>query len=180
MRLSPQILAAAGYSPWIPINEYLYTPGGVSLALLFSSNANLTAAVQYTYDSPSQSPLSVLATRAATVLTLPIPAHLLLSTVPDTVEVTDPAGNWTASYNVAGVTDQNNVTVTVANAGPASGQVLVRKYRVFTHPTLQGVTGTPPARVDGGLNFQVSAVRLIVSGYTAGSVELDVQHGKGY
>lgn len=187
MHLSPQTLAAAGDSPWI-IPHSLPISTDIGLVLSFSSNANLTANVQYTYDDPLQNPRGVTLTRAGTVLTINDPGHNL--NVADSVAISNPnqdpnniwdgGGPGGTSYDIATIVDQNNYTVTVANAGvlgPASGAV--RSFRLLTHATLKNIAGIPPGRIDGSIDWPVGAIRLNVSAYTAGSVTLTAQQAKG-
>lgn len=193
MHLSPVTLSAAGDSGWIAPGPMLLTPSGLGLALTFTSNANLTASVQYTYDDPIQDLRPVTINRAATVATITDPGHGL--NVGDNVQISqDPSGTFgpvptpqggpvqlPSSYDIASIVDQNNYTVTVANAGSVGPVVaFLQSFRVFTHPTMGNQAGTPPARIDGGFNWQIGAYRLKVSAYTAGSATLSGQQGKGY
>jgi hypothetical protein len=188
MHLQPQTLSAAGDSPWI-IPHPLPIATNIGLALTFSSNANLTANVQYTYDDPLQNYRLVTLARAATVLTITDNNHGL--NVGDAISLSnpnaDPNNSWDGgsggqgtNYDVASIVDQNNYTVTVANSGAASAGGAVRSFRLFLHPTLKAITGTPPVRTDGSLGWPVGAIRLNVTGYVAGSVTLTAQEAKGY
>jgi hypothetical protein len=188
MHLLSQTLGAAGSSPWIIPGPMMETPG-LGLALTFSFNANLTATVQHTLDDPEQNPRAVTLARAATVLTITDNGHnlnvgdniLLLNPNNDPNNIWDGGGPGIGtSYDIVGITDANNYTVTVANAGSVAGTGFVRSFRVFNHSTLNAITGSPPARTDGNYAFQIGATRLKVSGYTAGTATLTVQQGKGY
>lgn len=193
MHLSPVTLSANGDSAWIAPGPMLLTPAGVGLALTFTTNANLTASVQYTYDDPTQDLRKVTITRVGTVATVNDPGHGL--NVADNVQISqDPSGTFgpiptppggpiqlPSSYDIATIVDQNNYTITVPNAGslgPVSA--MLQSFCVFTHPTMGNQAGTPPARIDGGFNWQIGAYRLKVSNYTAGSAKLSGQQGKGY
>lgn len=189
MHLSPVTLSAAGVSAWVVPGPLLLTPGGLGLALTFSSNANLTGSVQYTYDDPMQSLRQVTINRAGTVATITDPGHNL--NVGDNIQVSQdatgtfgpPAGTaqQPTSYDVATIVDQNNYTVAVPNAG-SLGPVtaMIQSYRIFAHPTMGNQVGNPPARIDGGFSWQIGAYRLKVSAYTAGTATLTGQQGKGY
>ena len=193
MRLSPVVLFAAGDSGWIAPGPLLLTPAGLGLALTFSSNANLTASVQYTYDDPMQDLRQVTINRAGTVATITDPGHNL--NVADNVQISqDPSGTFgpaqtpaggpvvlPSSYDIATIVDQNNYTITVPNSG-SLGPVtaMLQSFRVFVHPTMGNQAGNPPARIDGGFNWQIGAYRLKVSAYTAGTATLTGQQGKGY
>lgn len=176
MRLTPQTLSAAADSPWMIPGPMLLS-AAVSLALTFTSNANLTAEVQYTYDDPAQTPQAVSFARAGTVLTVTLAAHGL--NVNDTVDLTSVSGTWLGNYDVVAITDQNNFTVTVPNAGSTNDTGTARTYKLFVHPTVTG-TGSPPTRIDGFLNEPVCAFRLKCTAYTAGSVTLTAVQTKGY
>jgi hypothetical protein len=178
MLLKSVTLSAAGDSAWIPTNPWLVHPGSVGLGLTFSSNANLTASAQYTYDDPMQNARPVTYARAGTVLTITDNGHNL--NVSDSVVVSsDSNSNFNGERDVASIVDQNNYTVTVPNSGATNGSAYLQSFRVFKHPTLGNQSGTPPTRIDGGLSYQVGAIRLQVSAYTAGSATLTAQQGKG-
>jgi hypothetical protein len=189
MHLLAQTLAAVASSPWIIPGPMQETPG-LGLALTFSSNANMTVSVQHTLDDPEQNPRTVTLARAGTVLTITDTAHNLI--VGDNIVLSNPTNDpnniWSGggppavgtSYDVATIVDQNNYTVTVANSGSAAGAGAVRSFRVFNHSILAGVTGAPPARSDGNYAFQIAATRLKCTVWTAGTVTLTVQQGKGY
>lgn len=185
MRLTPQTLSAVGDSPWMIPGPMLLS-AAVALALSFTSNANLTAEVQYTYDDPAQTPLAVTFTRSGTTLTVNYPAHGL--NAGDTVDLSSAAGiggitstnNTQTNLDVAAITDQNNFTVAVANAGITADTGFARIYKLFLHPTLQGLSGTPPTKTDGFFNEPVAAFRLKLTSWTAGSATLTAQQTKGY
>lgn len=198
MHLTPQTLAAAASSPWIIPNPLLHS-AVLGVALTFTSNANLTCSIQHTFDDPTVSPRNVSITRVGTVATINDPNHGL--NVGDNVQIfSDPSGTFgpvppgagypfTASasavpvgYDIVGITDQNNYTITVPNSG-SLGPVTctLQSFRVFNadDARLVGVTGTPPGRVDGNYAAPVMAVRLKVTAYTAGSVTLTANQGLG-
>lgn len=178
MRLSPVILAAVGDSQWQTPGTFLVGLG-VSLALLFSEDANLTCTVQYSYDETTQNPVAVSLARAATVLTVTFPEGHMLNTGDNINLENEPTGTWNGGYDVASAPSDTTVTVTVPNAGATNSTAEAQVFRVFNHATLSGITGAPPARIDGQLGYPVSAVRLKVTAWTAGSVELDTVRNKG-
>lgn len=183
MRLTPKTLGANGVSDWTVAGPLLSSPGGLSIDLTFSADANLTASCQYTYDDPSQSPvLNVALARTGTSLNVNLPQHNLI--VGDAVDLLNgTVGTWNGQgktgYAVATVVDENNFTVTVANSGPASDTSQARTYRLFLHPTLKNLSGVPPTRTDGTFNWQIAAFRLLVSGWTAGKATLGGSQGLG-
>ena len=189
MLLTPRTLSAAGDSPWLipgPLPRASY----LGLALTFSYNANLTANVEYTYDDPMQTPRAVTLARAGAVLTVTDVAHglnvgdaILLSndeSDPNNIwDLSPAAGQAGTNYDLASVPSADTYTVAVANAGSAAGTGFVRSFKLFTHKTLSAISGSPPARTDGYLNWPVGAIRLNVTGYTAGSATLTVQQPAG-
>lgn len=192
MHLSPQTLAAVADSPWMIPNPYLLTPG-LGLGLTFSFNANLTASVQYTYDDPMQNLRQVTINRAAGVATITDNGHNL--NVGDNVLISqDPSGTFgpvptpaggpvvqPASYDLATVVDANNYTVAVPNSGSVGPVVaFLQSFRVFPHPVLNNISGSPPARTDSNVAFQIGALRLKCTVWAAGTVTLSAQQGKGY
>lgn len=188
MHLQAQTIGAAVSSPWIIPGPMMETPG-LGLGLTFSIDANMTVSVQHTLDDPQQNPRAVTLTRVGAVLTVNDPGHnlnagdniLLLNVNNDPNDIWDGGlpGIGT-SYDIVAITDINNYTVTVANAGSAGGGGFVRSFRVFNHSILNAVTGAPPARADGNYAFEIGACRLKCTVYTAGKGTLTVQQGKGY
>jgi len=165
----------------------LLYPASAAFDLTFSPDANLTCVAQYTYDETTQAQVQAALARAGTALTITIPNHCL--NVGDTCDIqsllgiggTALQGNSAGAQtnlDVAGITDHNNFTVTVPNAGIAADTGFVRIYRLFSHATLTG-TGTPPARVNALLGVPAAAVRLHVSAYTAGIARLSGQQTLG-
>lgn len=181
-------LSAAGYSPWIPVNR-LQLAFGLALNVKFSSNKNLTCSVQYTLDDPNSTSVDAgfsaanktqnfTMSRTTTSLTIGKTNHGLS------------AGDWAKSWGnggaplndewaVASITDQNNFVVTVADAGltapSTNGTGWLQAVRVNPHATLASLT----ADASGNLAFPVWGVRLYVSAYTAGYVDLEVLQGVG-
>lgn len=161
-------LAAAGNSPWIPINR-LTESFTIALGLVFSSNKNLTANVQYTLDPLVGQPCNI--TRSTTTATVKLTNHGL--SVDDSVVVEGPAP-FAGTYAVASITDQNTFTYTVDNSGATSASdARCTPLRVQAHPVLTGITDDQ----DSNFSAPPTACRLNVSSYTAGYVDLDVVSG---
>lgn len=162
-------LAAAGNSVWIPIDRY-DTSIAVLLSLVFSSNKNLTANVQYTSDPLESQACNI--TRSGTTATLTLANHGL--SVGDSVVVQGAGSTLDGTYAVASVVDQNNITYTVANSGvTVAVGAQVTPLRVFAHPVLTTIT----ANADSNFTVPPTACRLNVSSYTAGYVDLNVISG---
>lgn len=169
MRPIQQRLSAAGNAPWIPLNRYA-TSISVMLGVIFSSNKNLTASVQYTNDPLVAQPCKI--SRSTTTATLILTNHGL--SVDDSVVVTGAGAPLDGTYAVASVVDQNTITYTVANSGvtaPQSPQVI--PLRVTLHEVLQGLT----ADLTSNFAYPPTACRLICSSYTAGYVDLNIVSG---
>lgn len=193
MHLQQQTLSAAGDSPWM-IPHPLAIAQTIGLGLTFTPAANLTAAVQYTYDDPQQNPRAVTLARAAGVLTITDANHGLIAGdavqlsnpnndanniwSADTSGTPNPVKGWGTAYDIVAITDQNNYTVAVANAGSVAGGGAVRSFRLFAHATVKGTAPTP-VRIDGSIS-SIGAFRLSVSAYTSGSATLTAQQAKGY
>jgi hypothetical protein len=152
------------------LNRYS-TTFGVALGVVFSSNKNLTAAVQYTTD-PLQPKAVVNLTRSTTTATLTKTNHGL--SVADSVVVERAGAPFDGTYAVASVVDQNTITYTVANSGATSAlDARAALLRVSEHSTLTGLT----ADADGNFQFPPTACRLNCSVHSAGYVDLNVVSG---
>lgn len=191
MRPVKVYMNAAGVSQWIPI-DYIESWFGVECAVCLSEDAALTAAVQYTVDyelvNPQNPTQKVSISRSTTTATVtdygPFGlGHGLLTN--DSVVVKGSGstqldsqpplfGMGDVGFTVT-VTGKNTYTYTVTNAGAAAdnGNAYVARQRIFTHSTLTGLT----SRANGTINYPVRAVRLSVSGYSAGYCDLVVLQG---
>lgn len=199
MHLLSQTIGAAGSTPWIIPNPLLHSPT-MSVALTFSSDAHLTCTVEHTFDDPTATPRAVSISRSGTSATVTDNGHQL-NTGDNVLIWSDPSGTFgpapligdplqalplsaqvPVSYKVQSITDQNNYVITVPNSG-SLGPVIctLQSFRVFPADAanLVGVTGTPPARVDGNYAVSVGAVRLTITSYTAGKATLSVNTGLG-
>lgn len=163
-------LTAAGFSPWILLNRM--TNGfGVGFGAKMSSNGNLTYSVQHTFDDLYERTLCLMS-RSTTSLSI-IKANHGLSTN-DWAQISG-GSIWDGTYAVASITDQNTFVVTVADTGATSGLFWVQTARVFDHSEIDDET----ASADGNYEFPPRAMRLIVTAFSAGYVDLNViQAGK--
>lgn len=170
MRPTSVRLVAAGYSAWIPLN-WAAIDISILIGLVFSSNKNLTANVQYVSD-PLVPQKGVNITRSTTTATLKLTNHGL--SVDDSVVVSDAPAPFAGVYTVASVVDQNTITYTVANSGAASAtDASAIPMRVQPHPVLTTIT----ADADSNFAYPPTAVRLYVSSYTAGYVDMNIVSG---
>lgn len=169
MRPVTQRLSATGNAPWITINRYP-SSFGVALGVVFSSNGNLTALVQYATDPLVAKACNI--TRVTTTATLKLTNHGL--SVADSVVVTCAGAPLDGTYAVAGVTDQDTITYTVVDSGVAAAvDARVIPLRVQPHPVLDALT----ADADSNFSVPPTVVRLRCSAYTAGYVDLNVVSG---
>lgn len=165
-------LSAAGFSPWIPLNR-LQNNFNVGLAVVFSSNGNLTCTVQHTFDNIFEW-LPTRVTRSTTTATARRTNHGLSTA--DWIGIQGmQSTNLDGFFAVASIPDQDTVTYTVSNTGATEANGFMTIGRLFPHLTLQALT----ADADGNYISPVTACRLLVSAYTAGYVDLIVSQGLG-
>lgn len=172
-------LGALGFSAPIPIS-YQENTFAVGLAGIPSSNANLTWGVQHTFgDTGPDGEAEIQASQALTVLTITdnrlqsgIQGHGL--SVADSVVLRGISGVADGSYQVATVVSQTSYTVTALSSQTLTAvQGFAKNFRWFNHVSLVTQTG----RLDGNYAFPVRAVRLNVSVYVAGYVDLMILQG---
>lgn len=172
-------VSSATFSPWIPVNR-LQRSFGVGIGCYISSGAVLTYSVQHTFDAlyldpnPTNFVKIVRTTTSANVLKV---NHGL--SVGDWAKITN-SGSSNLDFAekgvaVATVVDADNFTYTVANSGTAAdnGFATLQSARVFDNVILSGVS----LRGDTNYSAPVVAVRLIVTAYTSGFVDMDVIQG---
>jgi hypothetical protein len=179
--ISVQVSGAPGISPWLLL-DYLQRPFNVALmASLSAAAAGVGYRVEYTPDNPNQTRANtnnvVSLTRATTVATLTFtnPHNLVVG---DSVVVFgsgDPNLEGNGSVTVASVVSPTVLTYTVANTGLAVASSYTRAIplRVFPHDFMVALT----AKADGNIAFPCWAVRLNVTGLSAGVVTLSVLQG---
>jgi hypothetical protein len=171
--------AAAGASPWIPL-DYLQRPFNVALAVSLSEDASgITYTVEYTPDNPNpgrkESNPVVSLSRTTTVATLTLANNHGLVTGDSVTVYGSGDANLDGTYAVASTPTTKSLTYTVANTGATAGanstQAVLMK--VFPHDFMAALT----ARADGNLAFPVMAVRLNNTAYTGGSSTLNILQG---
>jgi protein involved in polysaccharide export with SLBB domain len=154
--------------------DWQQRPFNVALLASLSFDGVLTYKVEYTPDNP-QKVTPCYITRSGTTATMTLAANHGLS-VGDSVTVINSGDpNLNGTYPVASVPSANTLTYTVAATGlttalPQAGVVLMR---VFPHDYMVNLT----ARADGNFAFPISACRVTVTAYTAGSVTLEIMQG---
>ena len=175
MTLSTIRQSANGFSNWIML-DYHITGFGVGLGTMPSSNSNITYNVEHTFDDiTATQPCSV--TRSGTTATLNSPVNHGLA-VSDWISVQGTgSSNLDGQFAVAGVTDQNNITYTVANSGAtaSSGGCRYGSARIFQHAYLTALVSLNGSnRGNGNYTFPPFASRINITTYTAGYVDLNV------
>lgn len=172
MRTQTVTQGAAGASAWMPLDTRK-NPTSVSLAGTVTSGATLTYKVQHTFD-PVQNVQPCSITRVTTTATLTLADHGISSTS-DSITVVGAGAPFDGTYAVAGITDANVITYTVANSGATStgGGAGVVVMRVFDHDTMTGKT----ANDDSNYAYPPTAVRLNVTAYTSGKATLTINQG---
>ncbi len=173
--------AAAGASPWIPL-DYLQRPFNVSLTVTFSEDASgITASVEFTTDNPNpgrkEANPVVSLTRTTTAATLTLANDHGLSTGDSVTVYGSGSSNLDGTYAVASTPTSKSLTYTVLNSGATVGANSTQAilFHVFPHDFLAGLT----ARADGNFAFPVTAVRINNTAWTAGSTTLEVLQGYG-
>ena len=167
---------AAGTSEWLPVDNRRHgNDFNASLAVTLETASTLTYDVDLTYDRNSVVRWQkVTLSRTTTTVTATLVDHGLITG--DNVEIFDSnytnhnsEPNFEGRFDVT-VVDKDTFTYTVADTGQTSGIARLVSFRVVKHPTLQGDT---TAQV-GIQNEPVSAIRLNVTAFTAGSATLTV------
>jgi pyruvate/2-oxoacid:ferredoxin oxidoreductase beta subunit len=170
--------SALGPSPWLPVSYY-QNPFSVSLFASLSPDASgITYKVQHTPDNPQAMRQPTSVTRVGTVATVVDPNHRLATGDCVMVFNSGDANLDTVVGQGADVTviDVNSYSYVVANTGAlvAKPTVQIITLRVLDHPLMAGTT-----RMDGNYAFPVMAVRVRITAFTAGSVNLRVIQGAG-
>lgn len=169
---------AIGFSPAIPV-DYRSVPLGIGIIGIPSSNATLTWGVQHTLDDPGpDGAFPVTYSQTTTTITVTdtrqffgVTGHGL--SVADSVYLTGIAGTPDGNYQVATVTSQTVYTVTSAVSQSAAGNAVAHNFRWDNHVSLVTLTG----RQDGNYAFPIRAIRLNISAYTAGYLDLIILQG---
>lgn len=175
MRLVTLSLAAAGSSPWVPVNE-LQNMFQIGLGAYITSGASLTYNVQHTFDDFSidaRKPVTI--SRTTVTATVTDPDHRLSTNDNVFIEgsgVTQFDGSHDITYINA-----NSYSFTVANSGATAdvGPTFVKRFHVYPHALMTLLT----ARGDGNYAFNIKALRLNVSTYVSGKVDLIICQGMG-
>lgn len=178
MRRYQAILTAAGVSPWFTA-EYQRTPFSIGFGCSISSGASLTYSVQHSFDDPSANlqiyPAGSL-TRSTTTATLTYTNHNLV--VGDSLIIRNAGAPFDGTYTVAGVTNANVITFTVANSGATTAniQCTFSPIRVFNN----SVTVAQTTSTDGNYAFNVSLIRAKITSYSSGQLVFNLIQGGDY
>jgi hypothetical protein len=190
---------AVGYSAWIPI-DYTEAWFGVGVAVVLSEDGSLTYTVQHTFDDPSpldytnpNIPLVTIARAGAVAtvtdlgpygighgLTTGDSVIIQSSGSPAVLDSQPPQppfpANGIIGWNVASTPTNTSYTYACANSGPTTdnGNAKAVRLRVFPS-TLAAQT----SRGTVTYNYPVRAIRLNVTAYAAGYVDMLVLQGVG-
>lgn len=174
MRPTFQRLSALGVSPWVPIN-YLQIAFGVGLGVIPDSGSTLTYTVQHTFgDLSTFHPIQF--TQSATTVTVEDNAHNL--SVGDSVIIQGSGINGAdGTQVVASIVNANSYTFTsgVSQIAVSQPSCVATNLPVFPHISLVGLT----TRADGNYAYPIGAIRLSVTAYTSGAVNMYVYQSMG-
>lgn len=145
------VVAAAAVGDWIPLNRRSF--GTVGFTVSPDTGAGGTYAVNFT-ESPIQTGIKKTPyTRSTTTLTVNLVAHGL-ATTDDAVIMDHP--NLNGVYRVASVVDADNITITVADSGPAAGTLTIAPVIVDTVTDFVTASG----KTSGNIFASTVAIRL--------------------
>lgn len=172
MRSVTQRLAAAGTTPWVPLDDQ-QVPFQVSLFVSPSAVAVLTGKVQLSGDDPVSNISDVTISRTTVVATATKVAHGL--SIGDSVIIIGAGAPLDGIFDITTVPSVDTFTYAVVNSGAAASAVGARLsfLRVFDHPTLAVVN----TRSSGNLVTPVSACRFVASVLTGGTVDFQILQG---
>jgi hypothetical protein len=170
--------AAIGFGPAIPV-DYRSVPFAIGVIGVLSSGAVLTWGLQHTFDDPGpDGALPVGYSQVTNTITVTdtrqvngVTGHGL--SVADSVYLNGIAATPDGDYQVASVVSATQYTVASAVSQTVTGQATAHNFRWDTHVSLTGQT----TRADGNYAFPVRALRLNVSAYTSGYIDLIVLQG---
>lgn len=182
MRPITQRLAAIGRSTWVQV-DYINAAFGIGLGVSFSSDANMTTQVEYTFDGLGSGDFNNVTIQqsgstTATVTDLGPDGNGHRLNTGDSVIIQRSNVGIDGLFSIT-VTDPTHYTYIAPVSQTVNVPAQAQGMRVFIHPELSGLTGTPPARSEGYLAFPVVAVRLHNTAYTAGAAYLDIVQGDG-
>lgn len=175
MRQQIVTLSAAGSSKWLFVDPRRFQEFQASLAVTLDSTANLTYDVEFTLDANSKERWQrATIARVTTTATVTLVDHGLATG--DNVQIfntnansSNPEPNLEGRFDVT-VVDDDTFTYTVADTGQTSADALVLSFKVFDHATIAGETTSQT----GSQDTPVTAFRLNITAYTAGSATLTV------
>lgn len=161
MKPIKQTVAAGDIGAWIPINRKTSSDIGFTVHPHTSSAG--TYDVNFTASSLTAQARREFS-RSTTTLTITVPSHGLTTT--DACII---SGNsdFEGQYEIASVTDANNVTVTVADSGAASGQLTFTPLIVDTVTDFSAASGLK----SGNVFATVTALRLDATSVTTADID---------
>lgn len=172
MKTTSVTVGAAGVSSWIPLDTNRL-PFNVGFGCTIAYDSTLTYSAQYTFDNLGNQQTCTIS-RSTTTATATVKSHGL--TVGDSVLVLNSGdSNLDGTRVVVSVTGADTFTYTVSNTGLTASVLgcTAIVMRVFDHPEIDDET----TATNGNLAFPCTAIRLIVTAYTDGSVTMTVAQG---
>lgn len=168
-------LTGVSKGPWIPL-AYNQSAFNAALYAIISKGAVLTFSAQYTPDDLGV-PIIGSVTRVAAVATAIIPNHGLTDGLDSVIVAGSGSNVLDGTFDVASVVDANTITYACANSGPLASAADVKFFplRVFAVTGMSALS----ARTAAALTNPASAVRLIITAFTSGSVDFEVLQGMG-
>jgi len=171
MKPIKKTIAAAAIGSWIPLARQTYGTAG------FTVHPQTTTAgtynIQFT-ESDIQTSTRVTFSRTTTTLTINATAHGL--TTADACIVTGNS-DFEAQYEVASVASADSITVTVADAGAASGSLGFIPVVVDTITGFSAAVAT--ATASGNIFASVTAVRLDGTSVTTAPIDFLINQREG-
>ena len=171
MRPISQFITEATIGAWIPVSRQSYGTAGFTIHPQASTAG--TYNVQFTSSDIFKTSRQRF-TRSTTTLTITVTAHGLTTT--DACIVTGHS-DFEAQYEVASVVDADNITVTVADSGAASGSL---SFTPVVVDTITGFSGADATATASGNDFaSICAIRLDASSVTGAPIGWDFNQYEG-
>lgn len=141
------------FSPWIRVNHGVED---YSLGIRFNPHTGATGtySIEGCLSNPEEF-VKAQFTRSTTTLTINFidEDHGLIAGDGVQFQGSDWDRTDGKSYPLAGITDADTITVTVANSGATSGTIMVAKYRIEALDGLDTVSGRQSASTTGGMQM---------------------------
>ncbi len=165
MKPKKQTLDAAGNAPWHVV-DYRISDFGIGIGVNVSSGSTLTYSIQHTFDNPfTIVPVTIARVTTTATVTFAEPHG---KSIGDSINITGTReDNLAGVFDIATVPSTTTLTYTVLDTGSAAESAKATVFSVFEHDSLTGLS----VNADGGYTLPPSAVRLICSAHTTGTVD---------